>query len=111
MTLFDRMPEEQSRPFFEAVDRYYTPVLLKAPGLISYQRYEHYDLPQVLDLQLWHSREDALSFYDSEASRNAWKLALSKMSSSVISSLSKEYQEPVHSEAHRHYILDKSFKV
>jgi hypothetical protein len=49
---YDRIPKESIPPFFEALGQYYAPVLLKAPGLISYERFRHFDLPFILDLQL-----------------------------------------------------------
>lgn len=111
VTLYEQMVKKDARLFFAAIDRYYTPLLLKAPGLISYQRFRHFDLPKVLDLQLWENQKTALGFYDSEAAQKAWKLALSKVPSSILNGLSPAYHQETHSDAHRHFILQKSLKA
>jgi hypothetical protein len=110
VTIFDRMPDDVVAAFFDAINRHYDPVLLKAPGLISYQQFKHFDLPMTLDLQLWDSREEALAFYDGEVSKRVWKQALESISPSKLASIPKEYLEQHHSDAHRHYILSKSLK-
>jgi len=52
LTLYDRIPEKGLKPFFDAIDREYIPALKKAPGLISYQRFRHYDLPEKASIEL-----------------------------------------------------------
>ena len=46
LSRYDRMPEKYFKPYFEAIDQHYTPAMLKAPGLLRYQRFRHYDLPE-----------------------------------------------------------------
>lgn len=110
VTLYQPLSRSEARGLFAAVDRYYSPLLVKAPGLISYERFRHYDLPQVLDVQLWQTRDQALSFYDSAAAHEAWKKAISKAPPGLMDRLDKSYRQETHSAAHRHFILQKSLK-
>jgi hypothetical protein len=110
VTLFEGITADAFRQFTAAVDQYYSPVLLKARGLVSYERFRHFDLPQTLELHLWESRDLGLAFYDGDAAQRAWKLAMDHVPPKVAASIPKDYIIQHHSDAHRHYILSKSFK-
>jgi hypothetical protein len=48
--------------------------MLKAPGLLFYQRYTHYDLPEKVALELWESEQAATAtiesgFYDEQSAK------------------------------------------
>jgi hypothetical protein len=105
ITRYDRMPEKYFKPYFDAIDKYYTPALARAPGLLMMKRFRHYDLPEKICVQLWES-EQAAKWQDSETARELWKQAMNE----VPRGLSPEYREPMHSFAHYHYILEASFK-
>jgi hypothetical protein len=56
LTLYDRIPEKGLKPYFDAIDREYIPEM---PGLISYQRFRHYDLPEKASIELWKTEQAA----------------------------------------------------
>jgi hypothetical protein len=105
ITRYDRMPEKFFKPYFDAVDKYYAPALVKAPGLLLFKRFRHYDLPEKVALQLWESEESA-KWQDSKSALDLWQQAMRE----VPAGLSPEYLQPMHSFAHYHYILESSFK-
>jgi hypothetical protein len=98
------MPEKLLKPFFDAIDKHYTPALVKAPGLLMFKRFRHYDLPEKIAIQLWVS-EEAAKWQDSREAMDLWKRAMRE-----VPGLSREYMEPMHSFAHYHYVLMDSFK-
>ena len=110
MVLFDRLFPDTIRPFFGAIDQYYTPLLVKAPGLIRYNRYKHFDLPFVLDLQLWENGKLCLKFIDGEEAKKAWALAMSKLPPGIAKRIIPEYAKLSHTIIHQHFILDKTLK-
>ena len=105
ITRYDRMPEKFFKPYFDAIDRHYTPALAKAPGLLLCKRFRHYDLPEKIGVQLWES-EQAAKWQDGKEAMDLWKQAMSELPAG----LSGEYRVPMHSFAHYHYILEASFK-
>ena len=105
ITRYDRMPEKFFKPYFDAIEKYYAPALAKAPGLLMFKRFRHYDLPEKIALQLWES-EQAAKWQDSEPAMALWQRAMRE----VPAGLSPEYLQPMHSFAHYHYILESSFK-
>jgi len=111
VTLYDKFSKENDRTFFEAVDKHYTSLMLKARGLVSYQRFRHFDLPQTIDIQLWANDDDALAFYDGAAALDAWKKALAELPQQLLASIDKDYLISCHSNLRRHYILDKTLKA
>lgn len=111
VSLYKKFAKETDRAFFKQIDRYYTPLVLKAPGLIRYQRFRHYDLPQILDLQYWENLKMALAFYDTEKAKQAWQTALAHMPPELVKSLPQELHKPTHSNAHRHFILLETLKA
>src|SRR5690242_14712397 len=91
ITRYDRMPEKFLKPFFDAVDKHYTPALAKAPGLLMFKRFRHYDLPEKISIQLWES-EEAAEWQDSKQAKELWSRAMSQ----VPAGLSPEYLQPMH---------------
>src|SRR5713226_1187040 len=71
ITRYDRMPEKFLKPYFDAVDKFYTPALAKAPGLLMFKRFRHYDLPERIAVQLWES-EQAAKWQDSKPAMDLW---------------------------------------
>lgn len=106
LTLYDRMREKFFKPYFAALDKHYTPLMLKAPGLLLYQRFTHYDLPERVSLELWDSEQAAKSWHDGETARAAWQSVVKDVGPGA----GAEYMLPMHSIVHRHYILEESFK-
>jgi heme-degrading monooxygenase HmoA len=106
LTRYDRMPEKFFKPYFDAVDRHYSPGLSKAAGLLLYQRFRHYDLPERISIQLWESEQAAKAWHDAEPAKTLWQRAVREMPKGI----SPEYLQPMHSFAHYHYILEESFK-
>jgi hypothetical protein len=106
ITRYDRMPEKFMKPYFEAVDKYWAPALVKAPGLLMFKRFHHYDLPEKIAIQLWES-EEAAKWQDSKEAKELWARTIQ----AIPAGLSPEYLRPMHSFAHYHYVLDRSFKV
>jgi len=104
VTRYDRMPEKFFKPYFDAIDKYYSPALSKAPGLLLLKRFRHYDLPEKICIQLWES-EQAAKWQDSKEARELWARAMNEVPPG-----NKDYREPMHSLAHYHYILEASFK-
>jgi quinol monooxygenase YgiN len=107
LSRYDRMPEKYFKPYFEAIDQHYTPAMLKAPGLLRYQRFRHYDLPERIGIELWESEQAAKAWHDSADAKALWERATSQFRSR----LSPEYLQAMHSFAHYHYILEESFKA
>ena len=105
ITRYDRMPEKFFKSYFDAIDKHFTPALAKAPGLLMFKRFKHYDLPEKISVQLWES-EDAAKWQDSKQAMDLWKRAVSE----IPAGMSPEYLQPMHSFASFHYILEKSFK-
>lgn len=104
LTLYDRIPEKGLKPYFEAIDREYVPETKKAPGLISYQRFRHYDLPEKASVELWESEQAAKAWHESERARKIWKAAMASVPQGL--GVGTEYREVMHSMVHRHYFLE-----
>ena len=106
LTVYERMPESALKPFFDAIDRQYTPRMAKAPGLISYERYVHYDLPEKVSIEIWESEAAAKAWYEGDTARALWDAAMKTLPKGVPA----EYRVPMHSMVHRHYFLEQSFR-
>ena len=104
LTLYDRMPAILFPGYFAAIDRHYVPETRKARGLISYQRFHHYDLPEKVSLELWESEQAAKAWHDGEQAKRAWSRAVAAMPAGV----PLEYRTAMHSMPHHHYILDEA---
>ena len=102
LNIYERIPEKVLPAYFAAIDREYIPAMLKAPGLVSYQRFRHYDLPEKVAVEIWESEEAAKAWHDGERARAIWKRAMEGMPRGV----GMEHKEPMHSMVHRHYILE-----
>ena len=62
LTLYERIPEKGLKPYFDAIDKEYVPETKKAPGLISYQRFRHYDLPEKASIEIWKTEQSTKPF-------------------------------------------------
>src|SRR4051812_35165547 len=101
LTLYDGIPEKGLKPFFAAIDIEYIPALKKAPGLISYQRFRHYDLPEKASIEIWKTEQDAKAFHEGASARQIWEAAMKNVPQDV--GVGTEYRQAMHSMVHRHY--------
>ena len=104
LTLFDRIPEKGLKPYFDAIDREYVPEMKKAPGLISYQRFRHYDLPEKASIELWKTEQAAKAWHEGERARKIWQAAMQNVPQGI--GVGTEYRQAMHSMVHRHYFLE-----
>ena len=104
LTLYDRIPEKGLKPFFDAIDREYIPEMKKAPGLISYQRFRHYDLPEKASIELWKTEQAAKAWHEGETARRIWEAAMKSVPQGI--GVGTEYRQAMHSMVHRHYFLE-----
>lgn len=108
LNLYDRMPQKIQAAYFQALDRHYAPEMSKAPGLLLYQRFHHYDLPEKVSIEIWESEEAAKAWHDGERARRLWELVVKDLPPRGIGA---EYRQAMHSMAHRHYTLEESFRA
>ena len=104
LTLYDRIPEKGLKPYFDAIDREYIPEMKKAPGLISYQRFRHYDLPEKASIELWRTEQAAKAWHEGEKARRIWEAAMRNVPQGI--GVGTEYRQAMHSMVHRHYFLE-----
>jgi heme-degrading monooxygenase HmoA len=104
LTLYDRIPEKGLKPYFDAIDREYIPEMKKAPGLISYQRFRHYDLPEKASIELWKTEQAAKAWHEGERARRIWEAAMKNVPQGI--GVGTEYRQAMHSMVHRHYFLE-----
>ena len=104
LTLYDRIPEKGLKPFFDAIDREYIPEMKKAPGLISYQRFRHYDLPEKASIEVWQTEQAAKAWHEGEKARRIWDAAMKNVPQGI--GVGTEYRQAMHSMVHRHYFLE-----
>jgi heme-degrading monooxygenase HmoA len=104
LTLYDRIPEKGLKPYFDAIDREYIPEMKKAPGLISYQRFRHYDLPEKASIELWKTEQAAKAWHEGEKARRIWEAAMKDVPQGI--GVGTEYRQAMHSMVHRHYFLE-----
>jgi heme-degrading monooxygenase HmoA len=104
LTLYDRIPEKGLKPYFGAIDREYIPEMKKAAGLISYQRFRHYDLPEKASIELWKTEQAAKAWHEGERARQIWQAAMKTVPQGI--GVGAEYRQAMHSMVHRHYFLE-----
>src|SRR6266853_1345234 len=101
LTLYERTHEKGLKPYFDAIDREYIPEMKKAPGLISYQRFRHYDLPEKASIELWKTEQAAKAWHEGEKARRIWEAAMKNVPQGI--GVGAEYRQAMHSMVHRHY--------
>src|SRR5437763_16904911 len=93
LTLFDRIPEKGLKPYFDAIDREYIPQMKKAPGLISYQRFRHYDLPEKASVEIWKTEQAAKDWHEGEKALRIWEAAMKNVPKGI--GVGYEYRHPM----------------